>query len=49
MQRFLHPSDEDLPFTFGGEKFKKLGAAYKQIAEKLNTGIQPAYIYKKVQ
>ena len=33
----------------GGEKFKKLGDAYKALAEKLNTGIQPAYIYKKVE
>ncbi len=33
---------------YGGEKFKKLGAAYKTLADKLNTGIQPAYIYKKV-
>ena len=33
----------------GGEKFKKLGDAYKKFAEKLVTGIQPAYIYKKVQ
>lgn len=29
-------------------KFTKLGDAYKKLAEKLNTGIQPAYIYKKV-
>ena len=33
----------------GGEKFKKLGDAYKKLAEKLNTGIQPAYIFKKVE
>lgn len=33
----------------GGEKFKKLGDAYKTLAEKLNTGIQPAYIFKKVE
>ena len=32
----------------GGEKFKKLAASYKTLAEKLITGIQPAYIYKKV-
>ena len=34
---------------YGGEKFKKVGDAYKTLAEKLNTGIQPAYIYKKVE
>lgn len=33
---------------YGGEKFKKVGDSYKALAEKLNTGIQPAYIYKKV-
>lgn len=33
----------------GGEKFKKLGDAYKTLAEKLDTGIQPAYIFKKVE
>lgn len=30
-------------------EFTKMGNAYKKLAEKLNTGIQPAYIYKKVQ
>ena len=29
-------------------KFTKLGASYKTLAERLNTGIQPAFIYKKV-
>ena len=29
-------------------EFTKMGNAYKKLAEKLNTGIQPAYIYKKV-
>ena len=36
-------------FLGGGEKFKKLAASYKTLAEKLDTGIQPAYIYKKVE
>ncbi len=31
------------------EEFTKMGNAYKKLAEKLNTGIQPAYIYKKVE
>ena len=30
-------------------KFPQLANSYKTLAEKLNTGIQPAYIYKKVQ
>ena len=29
-------------------EFTKMGNAYKKLAEKLDTGIQPAYIYKKV-
>lgn len=29
-------------------EFTKMGDAYKKLADKLNTGIQPAYIYKKV-
>ena len=29
-------------------EFTKMGNAYKKLADKLNTGIQPAYIYKKV-
>ena len=31
-----------------GNQLTLLGQAYKTLAEKLNTGIQPAYIYKKV-
>ena len=30
-------------------EFTKMGDAYKKLAEKLDTGIQPAYIYKKVE
>ena len=30
------------------DEFTKMGNAYKKLADKLNTGIQPAYIYKKV-
>ena len=30
-------------------KFTQLGASYKTLAEKLDTGIQPAYIFKKVE
>ena len=29
-------------------EFTKMGDAYKKLADKMNTGIQPAYIYKKV-
>ncbi len=32
-----------------GNQLTLLGQAYKTLAEKLNTGIQPAYIYKKVE
>ena len=30
-------------------EFTKMGDAYKKLADKLNTGIQPAYIFKKVE
>ena len=32
-----------------GNQLTLLGQAYKVLAEKLNTGIQPAYIFKKVE
>jgi len=32
-----------------GNQLTLLGQAYKTLAEKLNTGIQPAYIFKKVE